>query len=211
MIHQNKYTFSFTGASAMITETLIIAEAFLILNDWYIVLKNLTDSNSLNKIKHVTFKREFSEIKKRISLLTNEQLQILVNGSSDDSKAIILLSIVKSYTFIYEFISEVILNKYLLFDRSLTDADYIKFVNNKMLSHPELENITESTQKKVKQVVFKILEQVNLITNTKNGIIIKPILNKDVLASIISDNPTFLTAFLCSSEEIKIINSNGQF
>ena len=138
MVNQIKYTFSFTGASALIAETLIIAEEYNQLNNWTLVQKSLLQNNSLNKIKEGTFKREFSEIKKRLSNLTPEQLQIFNTGNYDDAKAIILLSLVKTYPFLNDFIIEVVRNKYLLYDNFLSEVDYIKFVNAKSLIHEEL-------------------------------------------------------------------------
>ena len=205
MAHNIKYTFSFTGASVLIAETLAIAEEYNRLNDWRAVEKSLLDNNLLNKIKQATFKREFSEIKKRLSLLTQDQLQLMIQGSLNDAKAMILLSLVKSYSFLHDFIIEVIRNKYLLFDTVISDIDYIRFVNTKSLSHNELNAITEATAKKVKQVVFKLLVQVGLITHSRNGSILKPILNGKVIDVIIDDDPALLSAFLFSNEEIKTL------
>lgn len=203
MIKKYKYIFSFTGASALIVETLVIAEEYNKLKDWKDVEKSLLDNNLLNRVKQATFKREFSEIKKRLSLLTQDQLQLMIQGSLDDAKAMILLSLVKTYSFLRDFIVEVIRNKYLLFDTVVSEIDYIKFVNTKSLSHNELNAITEVTAKKVKQVIFKLLEQVGLITQAKNGSILKPILNSKVLDVIVDDDPALLNAFLFSNEEIK--------
>ena len=205
MVHNIKYTFSFTGASALIAETLVIAEEYHRLKDWKAVEKSLLDNNLLNKVKQTTFKREFSEIKKRLSLLTKDQLHLMIQGSLDDAKVMILLSLVKAYSFLKDFIVEVIRNKYLLFDTVVTDIDYIRFVNTKSLSHNELNAITEVTAKKVKQVVFKLLEQVSLITQARNGSILKPILNGKVIDVIIDDDPALLSAFLISNEEIKTL------
>jgi hypothetical protein len=203
MKKNKRYNFSLTGASALIAETLVIAEEYNMLNDWKAVEKSLLDHNLLNKVKHATFKREFLEIKKRLSLLTKDQLQLMIQGSLDDAKAMILLSLVKAYSFLRDFIVEVIRNKYLLFDTVVSEIDYIKFVNTKSLSHNELNAITEVTAKKVKQVIFKLLEQVGLITQAKNGSILKPILNSKVLDVIVDDDPALLNAFLFSNEEIK--------
>jgi predicted transcriptional regulator len=205
VVHKTKYIFSFTGASAMISETLVIAEEFNRLKDWKAVEKSLFDNNLLNKVKQATFKREFSEIKKRLSLLTFDQLDIMIHGSLDDAKSMILLSLVKAYTFLKEFIIDVIRNKYLLFDTVVSEIDYIKFFNTKSLTHNELNEITELTAKKVKQVIFKILEQVGLITQAKNGSILKPILNSKIVDVIVDDDPALLNAFLFSNEEIKTL------
>lgn len=205
MINTKKYSFSFTGASALISETLVIAKEYHKLNDWNTVQISLSDNNHLNKVKQGTFKREFSEIKKRLSLLTPDQLQLMIQGSYEEAKFMILLSLVKAYPYLFDFIIEVLLNKYLLFDRTLLNSDYTRFVNSKSLQHPELEKITEITSKKVKQVVFKLLEQVGLITNIKNGIILKPFLSSQITRVILNDDPVYLSAFLYSNEEIKVL------
>lgn len=204
MVNKDKYSFSFTGASALITETLIIAEEYKNLQDWKEVKNSLMEHNSLNKIKQSTFKREFSEIKKRLSSLSEEQLYLLINGSYDDSKAMILLSLIKVYTFLNDFIVEVLRNKYLQFDTNISETDYFKFVHSKCISHNELNEITEVTAKKVKQVIFKLLEQVGLVTQTKNGIILKPILSHAAVDVIVNENPIQLSAFLYSNEDIKV-------
>jgi len=205
VVNSIKYSFSFTGASALITETLVIAEEYHKLNDWNAVQVFLLDNNHLNKVKQGTFKREFSEIKKRLSLLTPDQIQLMIKGSYEEAKSMILLSLVKAYPFVNDFIVEVLLNKYLLFDRTLLDSDYKRFVDSKSFQHPELERITEIMSKKVKQVVFKLLEQVGLVTNIKNGILLKPFLSSQVVRVIIEDDPAYLSTFLCSSEEIKVL------
>ncbi len=203
MVTKKKYTFSFTGASGLIAETMVIAEEYYYLKDWKAVEKSLLNNNLLNKVKHTTFRREFSEIKKRLSLLTKGQLQLLIHGSLDDAKAMLLLSLVKAYSFLLDFIVEVVRNKYLLFDSLVSETDYIRFVNSKSLTHNELTTISDLTANKVKQVIFKLLEQTGLITQSKNGTILKPILSYKVIDVIIDDDPAFLNAFLFSNEEIK--------
>lgn len=205
MAYKSRYIFSFTGASALITETMIIAEEYDRLRNWKKVEVSLVENNLLNKVKQTTFKREFSEIKKRLTQLTNDQLQLLIHGSHEDAKLMILLSLIKAYSYLRAFIVDVIRTKYLLFDTVVSETDYIRFVNAKSYSHDELNEITEVTAKKVKQVVFKLLEQVGLITQARNGSILKPILNSKVIDVIIDDDPALLSTFLFSNEEIKTL------
>lgn len=197
-----KYNFSLTGASAMITETLIIAKEYDRLKDWKKVEQSIKENNLLMKIKESTFKREFIEIKKRLSTLSSSQLSLLINGDLDETKAMIFLSLVKTYAFFFDFINEVVRNKYLMFDYLLTDSDYIKFFNAKSFTHEELNNISDITAKKVKQVVYKLMEQIGLINNIKNGLIFKPMISNNVLEVILNDNPEYLTVFFYQVEEI---------
>ncbi len=196
-----------TGASALITETLVVAEEYHKLSDWALVKESLATNNLLNKIKQSTFNREYAEIKKRINNLSQPQIELMVSGDLDEAKSMILLSILKSYDFFNDFIVEVISYKFQLFDRFLDDSDYNRFINYKNINHPELLTISTVTASKVKQVMFKILEQLGIITSAKNGTIIKPILSSKSIEVIINEDTNLLLGFLYSHEEIKNIKS----
>ncbi len=196
-----------TGASALITETLVVAEEYHRLSNWDLVKESLITNNLLNKIKQSTFNREYSEIKKRINNLSSQQIELIVSGDLDEAKSMILLSIIKSYDFFNDFMVEVLGHKFQLFDRFLDDSDYSRFINYKNINHPELLTITPETASKVKQVIFKILEQLGIITSAKNGTIIKPMLSTKSIEVIINDDPNLLSGFLYSHEEIKNIKS----
>jgi hypothetical protein len=203
MSNTKPYTFSFTAASALIPETMVIAEELARLGDWKKVETALQENNLLKKVKHSTFKREFNEIRKRLILLTPNQLQLLIHGSYDDTKAMILVAVCKAYVYVRDFIVDVVRTKYQMFENKLSEPDYIRFFNEKSISHDELANLTVSTSKKVKQVVFKLLEQLGLIDDPKTGTIIKPMPGNQVIEVILEDNPSLLAVFLYASDEIK--------
>lgn len=205
MVNNKKYTFSFTAASALPAETLVVAEEYIRLKDWEKVRHSVQENNHMNKTKQNTSKRMYDEIKKRLELLTNEQLNLLVNGSPDERKAMILLSLLKAYTFLKDFIIEVIRSKFLLYNNNIQASDYTSFFNAKSLTNNELNVITEKTTYKVKQVLFKMLEQVGLINSAKEGIIIKPFLSDDSIKSILHDDISLFAGFLYSDNEIKLI------
>lgn len=202
MVLKNKYSFSFTGASALTAETLVIAEEYVRLQDWEMVKVSVQENNLMNKTKQNTSKRMYHELKKRLELLTNEQLNLLVTGSPDESKAMILLSLLKAYSFFKDFVIEVIRAKYLLYNNILVSSDYTTFFNTKAITNNELNTITEKTTNKVKQVLFKMIEQVGLVNSAKDGIIIKPYLSDDSIKAILNDDATLLAGFLCSDAEI---------
>ena len=208
MVLKNKYSFSFTGASALQAETLIIAEEYVRLQDWEKVKVSVQENNLMNKTKQNTSNRMYHELKKRLELLTNEQLSLLVNGSPDESKAMVLLSLLKAYSFFKDFVIEVIRTKYLLYNNIIVPSDYTSFFNTKAITHNELNTITEKTTNKVKQVLFKMLEQVGLINSAKDGIIIKPFLSDDSIKAILNDDASLLAGFLCSDAEIKTLKKS---
>jgi hypothetical protein len=208
MVTKKKYTFSFTGASALPAETLVIAEEYIRLQDWEKVKVSVHDNNLMNKTKQRTSKTIYFEIKKRLELLTNEQLNLLVSGSPDESKAMVLLSLLKTYSFFKDFVIEVIRAKFLLYNNKIASSDYTSFFNAKAITNNELNTITEKTTNKVKQVLFKMLEQVGLINSAKDGIIIKPFLSDNAIRIILHDDASLFAGFLCSDAEIRTLKKS---
>lgn len=202
------YTFSFTAASALLPETLAMAEEYLRLGDWEAVKQFMDQSNTLHKVKKATFTREFREVRKRVSELTPEQLELLVHGSRDDTRAMIHLGMVKAYAFFHDFILEVVRNKFQLYEISVTGQDYDRFVEQKALTHPELNALSPSTSSKIKQVVFRMLAESRIIDTAKHGVITKPILSPQAIDVITKDQPRLLACFLQSNTEIKTLLTN---
>lgn len=196
------YSLSFTAASLMVYETEKLIELYLEHKDWEKVQNLVIEDNVLQKGTIATRKREFIELKKRVESLTLEELNYFEEASGTEIKYLVLLGCFKSYQFIYDFVAEVIRNKLLLFDYQILNSDYESFFESKALLHDNLNTISEATQKKIKQVVFKILEQADIIDNVKNKNIQKPYLSEDVLKLIINDDPKLLRAFLYSDNEI---------
>ncbi len=208
VVDKKKYKFSFTGASALPAETLVIAEEYIRLNDWKKVKVSVQEHNLMKKTKQNTSDRMYHEIKKRLELLTNEQLNLLVSGSPDESKAMVLLSLLKTYSFFKDFVIEVIRAKFLLYNNNIVASDYTSFFNSKAITNDELNTITEKTTNKVKQVLFKMLEQVGLINSAKEGIIIKPFLSDDSIRLILNDDASLFAGFLYSDTEIRALKKS---
>jgi hypothetical protein len=203
---KSKYSLSFTAASALIPETVSIAQILVEEKDWKNVFDEVSKNNLLNKNKKTTLSREFNEIKKRLKNLHQQELEILANSNSQVTKWIIHLSLLKTYTFYAEFVSEVIRGKLNKYELSVKDNDYLKFFEEKSYTHPELSTISEKTQNKLKQVIFKMLSQVGILSDTENKVIIKPFLNENILKMIYSDDPFWLKGFLYSDLELKYLN-----
>ena len=73
MVTKKKYSFSFTGASALQAETLIIAEEYVRLQDWEKVKVSVQENNLMNKTKQNTSNRMYQELKKRLELLVSHK------------------------------------------------------------------------------------------------------------------------------------------
>lgn len=150
-----------------------------------------------------TNKREFQELIKRYKLLTENQKAVLSQTDVTGQRQIAMLGICKAYPFIQDFIIEVVRDKYLSLDFQLTDGDYQTFINRKLHLHPELEGFSDSTEKKARQVVWKILEESGIINNTNERHILPQFVDRKVINAILSDDVNLLKIFLMTERDIK--------
>ncbi|PHS52811.1 MAG: hypothetical protein COB01_06390 [Lutibacter sp.] len=195
MVKADKYNFSFTGFSLRVNEMTKVAEA---MNEGFPV--EMVDFGDGNRN---TGQRRLNEIKKRLSKLTDKELQLLIAGDFTSNKQLAFLSVCKSHKFIRDFVVEVLREKLLVFDYQITEGDYISFYRRKSELHPEIEKLTEITQNKIKQVTFKILEQAGIIDNVKNKMIQPQLLDSNVINTIASDNKQWLKVFFMSDMDIE--------
>jgi len=187
-----KYEFSLTGSSLRVNEMILFATKYI--NEGLLEFKS--DKGTTNK-------RMVSEFKKRIDNLTVNQQELLLNSNFSNQKQLAFLSACKTYSLLRDFVIEVVREKYLIMDFNLSDTDYISFIRRKEINHDELANLTDQTQAKVKQVIFKILEQAGIINNVRDKEIQLQLLGGSTKKSIIEDNPEWLKVFLLSDMDIQ--------
>lgn len=187
-----KYEFSLTASSLRVNEMILFATKYI--NEGLLEFKS--DKGTTNK-------RMVSEFKKRIDNLTVNKQELLLNSNFSNQKQLAFLSACKTYSLLRDFVIEVVREKYLIMDFNLSDTDYISFIRRKEINHDELANLTDQTQAKVKQVIFKILEQAGIIDNVRDKEIQLQLLGESTKKSIIEDNPEWLKVFLLSDMDIQ--------
>lgn len=199
MEQMSKYDFSFTASSLRLNDFLIVARA-------HAENVEVDYVNELGGGKSSTGKRMLAEFNKRMSHLTSSEIELLINGDLVTQKQIALVSICKAYSYIREFIVEVVREKLLVYDYEITEGDYIRFYRRKFDLHEEMTTLTELTEKKIKQVLFKILEQSGLINDIKNRVIQPQILDFKLMEVLAHDNPNWLKVLLVSDYDIARVN-----
>lgn len=198
-----KYNLSFVAGTAMVNETLAVAEAYLQSGkDWKATYERVERENLMEKEKVSTIRRVFALMKQRLQTLTDDEMQLLVSGNPATRRLIIILGIAKAHSFIFDFLSEQVRERFYGLHEKITHADFNEFYNEKRFVHPELEAITDKTLGKVRQCIFRILEQTELIDNIQNGAIQRPYLPAKVEEAIVRDDPRLLAAYLYSNNEI---------
>jgi len=198
MVEISKYDFSFTGFS--LRENLMAKVACAFRENVEVDKLEIGGGNSQ------TGKRMLSDIKKRIKKLTFRQLDLLIDGDLITQRQIAFLSICKTHLFIRDFTVEILREKLLVYDYQITEGDYIIYYRRKAELHPEMDNLTEITQNKIRQVTFKILEQAGIIDDVKSKTIQPQLLEQNVIRAIAEDDKEWLKIFLMSDLDIENLN-----
>ena len=198
-----KYDMSFTAGAAMLNETHAVASVLIDCDgDWDKAKEITFKENLMQKDKATSNARYFALMKQRLEALNNEELTMLVNCTVSVRRLLVLLAICKAHPFIYDFISETVRDRFYSQYERISHADFNEFYNENKYVHPELEKVTEQTVAKMRQVIFKILEQTEIIEDAGSGILRRPYLSETMERMVVKDDPKWLAIYLYSNNEI---------
>ena len=201
MESSEKYLLSFTAASLSISETIKIAEVYLGCKDWDETKRLIKGSNLLQSRTNTRSVRTYQEISKRLQCINDDQLELLTEGNLQEQKYLSWFVVCKRYRFIQEFAIEVIHEKFLSMDYQLTDLDYDAFYNRKADWHEELDLIKDSTKKKLKTVIFRMLREAGIISN--DDLIMQAIVSNRLMDVLRSDAPESFKIFPIQEEHFQ--------
>jgi hypothetical protein len=190
---EETYLLSFTGANLSLSKSLSLARAYKEFGSWEEVEDRLLSENILQMRTNSAAVRVHQEIVPRLQTLTIKQMDLLIEGSYLEQKHMLWLAVCKRYRYIRDFAVEVVREKYLRMDYQITELDYISFFNRKADWHEELEEITKSTQNKIRQVLFRMLKEAEILS--EDNIIIETILTQNEKQALMDDVPMSFEIF----------------
>ncbi len=180
-----KYILSFTTGGLFRNESLSLTERYLNLSDWNAVHETVIAENLLQARTISTLKRVTREVISRLKTLNINELRFLIESNYQEQSYLLWLAICRRYSFIADFAVEVLHEHYISLKTDLNHEDYNSFFNKKSEWHTELDKIQPSTRNKLRQVLYKMLRESDLLTanNTINATILSP-----ELFNLISNN-----------------------
>lgn len=199
----DKYSLSFTAASLKVPEMVRFARYLADHND-NMTLADIDPGLVMRRPNARTNQREFRELAKRMQCLTAGERSLLMSEDAQVHKQMVYLSVCKAYPIVRDFILEVIREKFLLLDNHLSESDFRVFLNRNRDLHPEIDTFSDSTLKKGKQVLYKMLEQSGIINDVRDRQIVPQFVTLDVVQVVTQDQPSYLKLFLMSDLDLKM-------
>lgn len=196
-----KYSMGFTTGGLLLSESTRMAEVFLAVRDWTLVRQKIIGENLLQSRTTSTSIKLCREITSRLRLLSDRECELLVHGLHREKCGLLWIALCKRYQFIFDFALEVLHEKYVQHNLSVTVDDYDAFFAGKSQWHPELTRLTSQTQAKIRQVLLKALRDADLVDREN---VINPFLATDRFTDILSDeSKTFLVALPISDVDLR--------
>jgi hypothetical protein len=159
-----RYRLSFTTGGLFLQEAPLIAERYLSLRDWKITREQIRAGNVLQVRTAAAATRISKELIVRLEQLDTTELEHLVECSLRERGYLLWSAACRRYALIREFAVEVLREHYLILRHQLTFSDYDAFHNAKALWHTELETLAPSTQSKLRQNLFRMLREADLLS-----------------------------------------------
>jgi len=158
------YSLSMSGSSVRRPETLETARMYLEIGDWKEVRRRVIDENvyQLNAIS--SRKRVAGELVKRLSTLTDDEVNFLVSSYGDDQSAMLWVSVCRTYEFVSTLSVSIIKDRYNSGIPSFTEGAYEAFFEQEAEIHPELDKLTEEGRKKMRNQILRMLVECDLVS-----------------------------------------------
>lgn len=145
-------------------EALTLAGLYLDTDDWLFVQKTALRDNLFQSRTLTTLKKLCNVNISRLKMLQKNELEFMLSCCRQEQAYMLWIAICRRYSFIAEFAVEVLRENFFTGKPDLTFDDFEMFFSRKSQWHPELDAIRSSTKKKLRQVLFRILREADLIT-----------------------------------------------
>lgn len=165
-----KYSMSFTTGALFFHDSIKLAALYASLKNWEkvrdaVVAENIIQARTTNTLKRVT-----NEIISRLKTLNNQELSFLVEAGYAEQGYMLWLAICRRYAFIADFSVDVVHDNFMSLKNAVQPEDYNVFFNKKAEWHGEIDGIASSTKRKLRQTLFQMMREANLL-GKKNAII----------------------------------------
>jgi len=187
------YALSFTSGSLLMAEASVVIPIYLRHRDWSGTRDEVEKANLLQSRTRASSHRRIREIAQRLAVLTIDELEFMAFASALERAHMLWAAACRRYTLIGEFAEEVVRERFLLLSETLTHDDFDAFLLTRAIWHEEIAQLSDSTTRKLRSNVFRMLFEAGLLGI--NGFIIPALLSERVAFFMDARSPSDLRFF----------------
>jgi hypothetical protein len=188
-----KYNMNFTVGSLLIYPSIEFISLYLKHQDWVTARKEALELNITQSDKSSSATRILGEIRSRLVLLSDAQLEFFNTANLQDKLYLLILALSKKYRLIYDFLihlhqayrEEKIIN--------FTKRNFDIFFNDKTIYYPELISLEAARLLKFRRYTFKSLQEARILD--ENFDVLPVSFSKDLIKIIIDSDKRDLLIF----------------
>lgn len=185
MISELQYSSSLTGASFLMYELKqVIGLKVQGLNDKE-TKQRVTEENLFQYKYESSIKRSLPSVLRRVNALDETLYQMVLEEPLETGKIINLYAIMKTDRLFFEFMDEVIKEKYESNNLLLETKDLNLYFTVKAEQDNKVAGFTEKTVAKLKQVFYKVLFESGILKDKKTGELSRILMDEDLKEYII--------------------------
>ena len=189
----SRYALSFTSGALLMREAPIAAPIYLRERDWAKVRQLIDEENLLQARTVATGRRLAREVSQRLSVLNDSELELVIDATSSERGHLLWAAACRRYRLIGEFAEEVVQERFLLLTPTLDHDDFDGFMRGKALWHEEVADLKDSTLRKLRSTMFRMLVEADFLT--QDGRIVQAVLSTRVLDVLSARTPSDIRFF----------------
>ena len=188
------YKMSFTTGGLFVNESIAVARIFVCSRNGTETMAIALSEGATSLPKAASNRRTLREIVNRVSCLTADELGFLIeHADRPEQEALLWLATCRAYRFVWEFATEVIGERFLSYRLNLPFEVFDQFFDAKAEWDAGLAKISQSTKRKLRQIMFRILREAGVIDSVLN---IRPThISSRLKSLIIRSDPNDLSVF----------------
>lgn len=175
------YDSDLIGGSLLVREARVIAGLLLSKADDAEWKRVIHTENRLQKRSPATAKRQASALRKRLERLDEPFWRALRDGDDELATQVAFVAALERNLLLVEFVETVLKDAFILRAEKLAQYQWMDFLEDRAHRDPTIAGWTESSKKKMGQVVFRILAEVGLLQSTRSlrlqNLLVRPEVN----------------------------------
>lgn len=188
------YKMSFTSGGLFLNACIDLAASYLETRDWDKTISQLQADGLTSSPKQKSKRRILRELVNRLETLSEDEVRFLVERADRQDKALLIwLSFCRAYRLVREFTLEIVQDRYLAYQLDLSTDSFDLFFEHKAEWDDTLASTSASTRVRLRQVVFKTMREVGIISEENR--IQSSYLSPQLRALIEATNPADLAVF----------------
>jgi len=182
-----KYSGNITGGALLVRESRVVARLLVEGPDRETARERLLAGNLLQNSSPETTRKYFSLIVPRLESLPPAMLGFIASGTEELVRMTLFVAVLRSLDLVADFVADVLLARVRSFDTALQRTDWSRFIEERAAVDPSIHDWSETSRKKMGQVVFRMLAEAGYLQSTRSLGIVFPSVPPELVAALEAD------------------------